>query len=203
MFKKFSSFSDDEIVLAYKNQIDDDLEAELMSRYKIHARKLAGELKHKFAFLYQVEYEDVYCIVSACVFVAVNSFKKGMKNFFKYWKNVATREVYNYVGQFTTAECNSINELVTASNGEERNYFYMMKQNESSLIEDYPLISDIVHVIEKDKKHFESIDKEVFYLYVEGYSLYEIAVTLNLTYSSVRRRVNKLKDKISDILFNQ
>ena len=203
MFKKYRELSDDEIVFLYKNQSDDDLELELLNRYKCHTRKLAGELYRKFKFLYQVEYEDIHCIVTSCLFISINSFKKGMKNFYKYWKSCAIREVYDYVGQFSSLEGDKASIFPTSSNGEERNYFRVLKQNESSLIENYSIISDIAQVIEKDNTNFDVMDKEVFYLFLEGYSLYEIALTLNMKYSTVRRRISKIKKKIGDILFNQ
>lgn len=203
MYKKYRGLSDDEIVFAYKIQSDDDLETELLNRYKMHAKKLAAELYVKFKFLYQVEFEDIYCIVIACVFTSAKNFKKGMKNFFMYWRSSATREVYLYVGQFSSLDKDNAPIFESASNGEERNYINILKQNEISLVEDYPIMSDIVHVIDKDKTNFDQIDKSILYLYVEGYSLYEIATELNMKYATVRRRLAKVKDKISDILFNQ
>ena len=201
--KRFSNLTDVEVVLLYKQNSDSDLESELISRYKSRAKKLAGELYHKFCFLYQVEYEDIYCIVMASIFVSVKSFKIGMKNFFKYWKNCAVREVYEYASQFSICHVDMSFNANTASNGEERNYYHIMKQCDTNLTEEYPIMSDIVMAIEADKKHFSDIDKDILFLYIEGYNLYEIAVTLNLTYSAVRRRISKIKTKISDILFNQ
>lgn len=203
MYKKYKGLSDDEIVLMYKTKGEDDLENELFSRYKIHTRKLSGDLYRKFKFLYQVEFDDIHCITTACIFLAVNKFKPGMRNFFKYWRNVAVSEVYNYVGQFSSLEKHDDTGYESTNNGEQRNYFRMMKSNDTSLLDEYSIISDIASVIEKDKNNFDPIDKDVFYLFIEGYSLYEIAELLNLKYSAVRRRVSKIKQKITDILFNQ
>lgn len=195
--------SDDEVVLAYKNNNEDDLENELLSRYKIHTRRLAGELYRKFSFLYQVEYDDILCIVTANIFIAVNNFKHGMRNFYKYWRSTATNEVYSYVGQFSSLEVECRSLYSGSNNGEEKNYHRMMRQNESSLMDNYPLINDIARIIEKDNDNYKEIDKQIFFLFVEGYTYYEIAVFLGIKYNAVRRRMNKIKDKINDILFNQ
>ena len=83
MLTKFKDVSDDDIVFMYKAEPSDDLEAEIMNRYKIHAKKLAGEIFKKFKFLYQVEFEDIYCIGLASIFVSIRGFKNGMKGFFQ------------------------------------------------------------------------------------------------------------------------
>ena len=203
MEKRFRDLSDDEVVLAYKNSGDTELENEILARYKYRARKLAGELYRKFSFLYQVEYEDVYCIILTSIFLSAKNFKAGMKHFFKYWKSSATRDVQKYVSQFSALDVNDRSLFETSTNGEDKNYYRIMRQNENSLIDEYPLVSDIAQMLEINNSNYKEIDKQIFFLYVEGYSLYEIAVFLNLKYTTIRRRLKKIKDKISDILFNQ
>lgn len=202
MLTKFKDVSDDDIVFMYKAEPSDDLEAEIMNRYKIHAKKLAGEIFKKFKFLYQVEFEDIYCIGLASIFVSIRGFKNGMKGFFQYWKICATRDIHDYISQF------SINDLsylphINEAHEEERNYFKMMRQTQCVLNDEYALFTDLARIMENKKYGFSKLDQDIFYFYVSGYSIHEIALHFSLKYSTTRRRLTKLKEKIADILFNQ
>ena len=202
MFKKYRDFSDDEIVLMYKLNSDDDLEVELIDRYKVHCKKIAGELFTKFKFLYQVEYEDIYGIAFSCIFLACKKFKRGMKCFFNYWKKCTLTEVYDYVGQFSVLEVSDSNQI-SASNGEERNYFKALRQNPSFLNDHFALENEIANQLKIENENFDDLDLNIFYLYLAGYSLYELSMELNIKYATARRRLSKIKTKIRDILFNQ
>ena len=63
MLNKFKGIRDEELVLQYQKCHDDDIESELIDRYRIHSKKLAGELFRNYRFVFQVEYDDLYSVV--------------------------------------------------------------------------------------------------------------------------------------------
>ena len=111
MFQKFRDISDNNLVFEYKKTHQDDLEIEIISRYQKYAKRLAGLLFSKFKFLYQVEYDDIYCILANAVPLAVNGFKNHDADFYQYWKMVGTNEVLLYVSRFSQ----DMNELIDSN----------------------------------------------------------------------------------------
>lgn len=199
MFEKYKDSSDDSLVFSYKEKKDDDIELELMERYRIHAKKLAGEFYKKFKFLYQLEYEDLYCVAISCLFTAIKTFKK--QGFFKMWKTCATNELNKYVSEFTLTRNDAL--VYSKLNPEELSSSVLLKQNPSRGLEGYNIVEDIHRIINNKKYKFDDYDKQIFTLYLQGYKVKEIALIVGHTGSMVRYRLKEIKDKIADILFNQ
>lgn len=198
MFEKFKDISDDDLVFAYKQKRDEDIELELIDRYRIHAKKLAGEFYHKFRFLYLLEYDDIYSITWSTLFTAIKTFVYG--GFFKFWKTIASNELNTYVHKFTVTKNDA---LVYSQLDTEISDNLILKQGNSMPVETNFLKSDIHQILLSNKDDFDDYDIVLYELYIEGYKCNEIAVIVGYSDSFVRRRLKKIKTKINNILFNQ
>ena len=96
MLNKFKGIRDEELVSQYKVSKDDDVEAELIDRYRIHSKKLAGEMFQNYKHVFQIEYDDLFQICLMNLFTAIKSFKINM-NFFRFWKTISINEIKLYV----------------------------------------------------------------------------------------------------------
>ena len=201
MFEKFKNIRDEELVLHYKERGSDDIEMELIDRYKIHARKLASELYQKFKFIYLVEYEDLYSIALATLFISIKSFKEGY-SFFRYWKRSATNEIQEYINRFDLTK-DRVEDIPNSLNGDDYHCHEILSQNHVETISDDDLLIDLDMVVYNSKELFKGSERDILVLYIAGYSCLEIANKLNLKYPHVTRKVRIIKEKLSNILFNQ
>ena len=201
MFQKFRDISDNDLVFEYKKTHHDDLEIEIISRYQKYAKRLAGLLFSKFKFLYQVEYDDIYCILANAIPLAVNGFKNHDADFYQYWKMVGTNEVLLYVSRFSQ----DMNELIDSniSYSDERKLTGYLKEKTEELKDDYLSSFALDDIFANPKNKLSNTDKDIFKLYLSGYSLLEVSELTGISYSKLRYRFNRAKRKIVNILFNQ
>ena len=201
MFKKFDLKTDNELVFEYKKTHQEDLEYEIISRYQKNSKLLAGLFYKKYKFLYQVEFDDIYCILLGSLFTAINSFDESKIDFYQYWKAIGTHDVQLYVSQFTQKVSEYI--LPQSTYIEEPTTAYFMRDKSSLLNDDYLSLFDLDVIFANPKNKFNQKDVDVFRLYQAGYSLHEISDLTKITYSRVRYRVSTVKKKLANILFNQ
>ena len=195
MLSKFESVREEELVLKYKECRDDDIEMELIERYKIHSKKLASELFINFKFVYQVEYEDLFSIALANLFVAIKSFKENL-SFFKLWKRMATNDIKIYVTTLPLLVNHRSPRYLSTSR--DKDFVDSVMVIASPTIEDNDpfLSSEIERFIREDKKHFKDTDVDIYILLVSGFTVMDIAKSTGLKYHYVRARINVIKDKI-------
>ena len=195
MLSKFESVREEELVLKYKECRDDDIEMELIERYKIHSKKLASELFINFKFVYQVEYEDLFSIALANLFVAIKSFKENL-SFFKLWKRIATNDIKIYVTTLPLLVNHRSPRYLSTSR--DKDFVDSVMVIASPTIEDNDpfLSSEIERFIREDKKHFKDTDVDIYILLVSGFTVMDIAKSTGLKYHYVRARINVIKDKI-------
>lgn len=193
MLTKFRNTRDELLVENYKSTHDDDIEAELIDRYRIHSKKLASEMYQNYKHVFQIEYEDLFQICLMNLFTAIKSFKVNM-NFFRFWKTISTNEIKLYVttlpllkietnaGIISTSKDISGNDLVLASP-------YKAESN-------IDLSSEVERILTKGKDTFDPKDMDLFILFVAGYTITDIAKETGLKYHYVRSRINIIKDKM-------
>lgn len=193
MLNKFKGVRDEQLVSQYKLSKDDDIESELIERYRIHSKKLAGEMYQNYRHVFQIEYDDIFQICLMNLFTAIKSFKIDM-NFFRLWKTIASNEIKLYVttlpllkresniGIISTSRDLSNNDLVIAS----------PYKNESNI----DLSSEVERILLKGKETFDPNDMDIFILFVAGYTITDIAKETGLKYHYVRSRINIIKDKM-------
>lgn len=201
MSEKFKDKSDNELVLLYKNSRNDDVEFEIIARYQRHAKKLAREQYNKFNFLYQVEYDDLYCICLSALFNAIRSFDDDSINFYSYWKTAAINEATSYVSKFTNIHKSRIDDYLNYEQGICMSGY--LKEKTQNTDEDYLSSIDLENVLSNPKNKFSKTDVDVFRLYLAGYSINDIAALINSTYSKERYRIDNIRRKLANILFNQ
>lgn len=201
MFEKYQSKTDNELVLSYKKNHNDDVEFELISRYQRHARRLAKELYQKFNFLYQVEFDDLYCICLGALFSAIRSVDEYSINFYTYWKAAATNEATSYVNKFTNIHKSRIDDYFNYEQGVYQSGYF--KEKSQNTDEDFMSTFELEEILSNPKNKFSKLDVDVFRLYLAGYTINEIVNLLNSTYNKVRYRINNVRRKIANILFNQ
>ena len=194
MLEKFKGIRDEELVLTYKESKDDDIESELIDRYRIHSKKLAGEMYRNYKFVFQVEYEDLYQICLMNLFTAIRSFNKKV-NFFRFWKTISTNEIKLYVTDLPLLKIESNAGIISTSRDISGNELVLASPNkvESNI----DLSSEVERILSKNKDTFDPNDIDIFILFVGGYTITDIAKETGLKYHYVRSRVNVIKDKMS------
>ena len=201
MFEKFKDITDNELVLLYKKQRNDDVEFELISRYQRFSKKLARELFDKFNFLYQVEYEDIYCICLGALFSSIRSFYDNNSVFYCYWKTAAINEVTSYVSKFTNIHKSNIDDFFNLEEGVSYNSFLKEKAQNSE--DEFIYSFNLDEILSNPKHNFVQKDVDVFRLYLAGYTIRDIVKLTNSTYSKVRYQIDSVRHKLANILFNQ
>ena len=190
MLSKFKSVRDEELVSNYKESKDDDIELELIDRYRIHAKKLAGELLQNYKYVFQIEYEDLYYIALMNLFTAIKSYKHNA-SFFKLWKTIATNEIKLYVAKLPLLKYEGCPGIVNTS----RDNDYVLSSSSYNQT-DIDLSNEIEQIIIKNKDQFEPKDKDIFILFVGGYSIMDIAKETGLKYHYVRSRILVIRDRL-------
>lgn len=201
MFEKYKDKHDNDLVLMYKNSRNDDVEYELISRYQQHAKKYAKELFDKFSFLYQVEFDDLYCILLGTLFSAIRSFEGVSTSFYTYWRTAATHEVTTYIRKFPYVHQSNVVEYVNYEQGINQSGYF--KERPEEFDDDYISKFDLEEILTNPKYHFSKMDIDVFRLYLGGYSINDIAAVTKKTYHQIRYRLECVREKIANILFNQ
>lgn len=201
MLEKYRSFSDNDLVLEYKKGRSDDLENELICRYQKHAKLLAALLYTKYKFLYQVEFDDVYCILMGCLFPCIRRFDDQKELFYHYWKTVATNEVVLYVNNFSSSRNQQMDFEKTMN--DEHELIGCLRQNSESLNDDYLTSFEIEEILTNPRYKLQQRDADMFRLYVGGYSIGDICNIVGEPYNQVRYRISIVRRKIANILFNQ
>ena len=201
MVQRFGCLNDNQLVFEYKKKHQDDIESEIIYRYQKNSKKLAAIIFNKFKFLYQVEFDDIYCILLGSLFTAIRSFDDDKSDFYQYWKTTATHEALIYINKFTQTK----NDLVNGTGGynEEAVMSGFMREKSSLLKDDYLSSFELDDIFENPKNEFKKKDVDMFRLYLGGYSASDIAHMTNSTYNNVRYRIARIKKKIANILFNQ
>lgn len=200
MFQKFRSRNDNDLVFEYKKTHSDDLENEIISRYQKHSKKLAAILYSKYKFLYQVEFDDLYCIILASTLIAIRSFTNESIEFHKYWKVTAYNEVLLYISKFSQNNNNRIDSNCEPSNEPGSGF---LREHHLDLTDDYLYSFELEDVLTNPKNKIKQTDADLFRLYLAGYEPLEIAKKVGIEYNKVRYRIRTVKTKIANILFNQ
>ena len=200
MLAKFNGIRDEELVSKYKENKDDDIEMELIDRYRIHSKKLAGELYRNYRYVFQIEYDDLYSICLANLFDAIRSFKKK-QSFFNLWKTIATNDIKLYVCNLPLLKQESSLHIISTSRDNSNSELVISSSHrtESSI----ELSQEIEQILINNKDKFAVNDRDIFILYVGGYSITDIANETGLKYHYVRRRINIIKEKIEKYFVKQ
>ena len=200
MFQKFRSRTDSDLVFEYKQTHSDDLENEIISRYQKHSQAIAAILFSRYKFLYQVEFDDLYCIILASTFIAIKGFSSETGDFYHYWKETAYNEVVEYISKFSTVKNGRIDSKYESTCEPGVGF---LREHHLDLTDDYLSSFELEDVLTNPKNRIDKIDAEIFRLYLAGYQPIEIASTTGINYNSVRYRIRRVKSKIANILFNQ
>ena len=188
MFTKFKNIRDEELVFRYKANKDSDIELELISRYKIHSKKLASELYLKYKYVFVVEYEDIFAIVLSSLFTSIKSFKHN-SSFFKLWKTIATNDINIYVSTLPLLKFKGEFDIISTSRDVSLASPHINENNIN-------LSDDIERILVQNKDQFDPKDRDIFILLVAGYTIRDIANETGLKYHYVRSRISVIKDQL-------
>ena len=140
-----------------------------------------------------MEYEDIYAICLSTVITAIKHFKTK-SNFFKLWKTIATNEISLYVCSLPLLKVEAnIGYVLTSRDISSDNLVLANTNHEETSID---LTSEVERILIENKDQFDPKDRDIFILYVSGYSITDIANETGLKYHYVRSRINIIKEKI-------
>ena len=189
MLKKFENVRDEELVFLYKKSKDDDVEMELVLRYQIHSKKLASEQYHKFRYVFLVEYEDIYSLCMFSLFSSIKAFKRN-GSFFRFWKTLTINKINVYVSGLPLLKFEGNGKIISTSRD---NSPVLTLMSPSHTEDNIDLSSDIERILMQNKDNFDKKDRDIFILYVAGYSLTDIANETGLNYHYVCRRMKEIR----------
>ena len=169
-----------------------DAEVELMTRYRVRSICLSKEIMEFCAVNGEIEIQDLVNIGMLSAYIATKNYNETCK-FYTYWKKIASMRMIDEIKK-TRLEIRSM--------------FLFGSTDEHCLIGD-PSIDDedsyredLENIFKKRIYKFKEEDKKMFFMLLDGYSIKEIAEYYHLSYQAIRYRLVKIKDKLSNILFN-
>lgn len=187
-----------QLISKYKNG---DIGAfnELVRRYVKHSKFLANRILKEFKETSTAEYHDLVSIGLNTVFISIKSYSME-GGFYYYWKKIAMQKMmeevknlsYSYLYESDLAPI-SIDELAGKN--------YLLASTKESIDTFDNILLEKVKILLKDKwRGFRKCDIEMFLMYLDGFSYYEIGEKYNMTYFACRKRVCTVKEAIAKIL---
>lgn len=176
---------DEELVLMAK-QGDDIAEVELVKRYKPRSTRLSRAIYHKFKKSTFLGVEDLFNSGLYALFIAIKDFKYG--NFEAYWIVIAKHEMLNQIKE-SSDSYNISKKFQVSANVEEIGIFD--KQEEHP-----PLKEEIINFLKKGKNKLPNDYIEVFAMYLDGFSIKDIAKNFGQSYHQIRYKIELVKAKL-------
>ena len=199
LLKKFKGLKDEELLPLY-NKGDDDAEYELYRRYRAKSFRVINEFLDSHPTFKDVcEWQD---LLSICLLAFDKAAKKfeGAGNLYTYWRTIAERDLSVYIQDYYLDS-----DICLFSSSHSDYYgdsFSRNLETTSNEIRYDTLVEDVRKILYDEKNGLTSVDRDMFYMYVYGYSLKEISDKTGHKYSSVRLKINHIKALLEDILFN-
>ena len=176
---------DEELVLIAR-QGDDIAEIELVKRYKPRCTRLSRAIYHKFKKTTFLGVEDLFNGGLYALFIAIKDFKYG--NFEAYWIVIAKHEMLNQIKE-SSDSYNISKKFQVSTNVEEIGIFD--KQEEHP-----PLKEEIINFLKKGKNKLPNDYIEVFAMYLDGFSIKDIAKNFGQSYHQIRYKIELVKAKL-------
>lgn len=196
MLKKFERFTDEMLVELLLCD-DNDAQLELLERYRIYANEIGRRIYNQFKKSVNCDAEDLVLIALNCVFSAAKTYKKT-GNFKVYWSCVAENEVMDYVkNNSDTFLAKNQYKFINYDELEDQYDYFSQKEEKVSTLYDA-----LVEFVQSDSFDASQDSKDMFILFMNGYTFEEIALRYNLPRHKVRYQIRVIKDKVSKKLLH-
>lgn len=196
MLKKYQNVSDEELINFFKSGAY-DAEFELGERYKIKSTKLAYQIYTQFKYKITCDVDDLYNCALFAVFKAADSFKSG--KFEVYWKIIAKNDLMDMIKRSSDSYL-SKGTVITVQLEDSLLDIYNGEFNDDSLTSDL-LYEEMIRLIEKVAPKKDN-SKEIFFLFMQGYSIKEIAKEMKMNEGTVRYKIDRVKTKLEQLLIH-
>ena len=194
--KKFDGINDSVLFELWKCK-DPDAETEFIERYRKYSVGLACSLLEDFGNVSTSEKDDLVSIGLFSLFVALEKFRGDGNKFYPYWRRIATNRMMDDI------KANSFSYMVRETNRRRPFVRYdddatmAMGFESSGINEDEEFLKeDLITTLTNLK--ISSREQSMFLLYVAGYSLNELALLFDTTYSKARRQIEAIKAKLKE-----
>ena len=191
MYKRFMHTKEEDLVDKAKVG-DNEAMNELLSRYYSQIHSMAGKFLHQYRQVTYAAFEDLISIAQNSLFLAIQNYDKELGTFNAYWRKVAMHNVIDYI-----QEC-KLETYERISSGNEDKYII----SHENLASFYALEDDVNQIINDPKNDINELEAELFFAFISGDKLSELAEEYHMPYSTIQRKVDKVRNKIRDILFH-
>jgi len=202
---KIEELSDEKLIVLYKEK-DEEAFNILLRRYRIYAKKIANNYR-SYPWVQYIGMDDLLAVADVCFFVCINAFKDDRGCSFKtYFTRCLNRKfsgmrskVYNQknkamyeailVGNYSYQDQEIINDIENIVT--EVNYDFLPDRN--LMIKE--TLETIGEVLDKEAS---TLEKKIYELIFQGFSVEEVAEMLDIDKRSVSNAKYRIKNKIKN-----
>lgn len=196
---KFKGMSDTNLFMLYKEH-DPDAEAEFVERYRAHSIVLAKSLLAEFRKASYAELDDLIGIGLFALYIALSKFDIS-GDFYPYWKEIATHKMMDEIK--ATSYSYIIKSALFYKPFRSFSEDYNSPFEYSGVLSDSTFIdNEIKSILNNPNNNISKKEKTSFSLYLKGYTISEIAKMEKCSYSTSYKRIERVRNKLKDILFN-
>ena len=185
-----NKYLNDAVLISMVKEGNESAFKELLVRFHRLIHSLAGRTLHQYRETTYASFEDLISIGEVALYKTALRYKKG-DCFESYWRKTATRDMIDYI-----MACPLIQTL---------SYFNSdnFVLGHSDLANFYILEDEIMQVVNNPKYHIEEIDRSLFYKRIDGYEYEELGKMYGLSYSTVKRKVERVQQLVNNILLKK
>ena len=202
--KEYRRYNTDDLVVLHRLG-DEYATDELVRRFTYCSRNEAGTIIKLYKDVTTAEYDDLVQIGLVALVYSIETFNfKGA--FYTYWQTVARNKMLDAVKRFTVVWFDDKTLLKTRIEGltDEEEYLICCDEDVNQSVSNAHMIEQIEEILNHYQKYDLKKDEvEMFELrYFYDFSLDEIAEKYNKKYFTVRSKIERIMNKIRNILFN-
>lgn len=196
--KEYQEYSDSQLLtlIAEKNE---DAENILFAKYKYIIDLLVNKYR-LIAKKYKIEYQDIYQISLIAYYEAIDSYNEKLSSLPTFITLCINRKINSFLTQISTIK-NRLNlsnislEYITNDNID-----YLLKNDTNNpyyIIAEKDNLNTTLQLI---KNLLSKKEKEVFILFINGYSYVEIANIFDVNKKKIDNTIQRIKRKIKKLL---
>ena len=188
---KYIVAKDSELVLLSKDG-NEEARMELFDRYRYQIRSLVGKLYHQYQKTTYATFEDLLSVGQTSLLIAIDKYSDSKIPFNSYWRKIATHNIIDCL-----EECKSVPYEFDPQNNDDA---YVI--GSTDLTRFLTIENEIASFLNNPKNDISPLERKLFFSYLEGYSITELAMEHKLAYNTVKRKIDYVRSKIRHILFN-
>lgn len=189
----------DEVLIKLFKEDNANAKMELIRRYTKFSKHLAIDLLRDFKLSTYAEEDELTNIGLLSFYNALDGFNSNKsRKFESYWRQIARNEMMHYIKDNSISYQTRKHMRLNKSNFQSDCFFIS-----SPITEEYTFMRNRIDDIFEEKKNmFRRFDKEILNDILDGFNCTEIAKRRGMSFARVKRRINAIRNILSNILSN-